>query len=131
MERTESTSIRLDKWLWAARFFKTRSIAAEAIDAGKVAVNGDRAKRSKEIRINDEVRIRSGPFEHVVAVRALSDRRGPASEARQLFEETADSVARRTALREQLALLPQAFIPAKSRPTKKDRRAMNKFRGME
>jgi ribosome-associated heat shock protein Hsp15 len=125
----EMDRVRLDKWLWAARFFKTRSIAADAIDGGKVFVAGERVKRAKEIRAGDEIRVRLGPYEHVVLVRNLSERRGPAAEARELYEETAESIAARAKLRDQLSLLPAAFIPANSRPTKKDRRAMNRFRG--
>jgi ribosome-associated heat shock protein Hsp15 len=121
--------VRLDRWLWAARFFKTRSLAADAIDGGKVYVGGERVKRSKEIRAGDTVRIRLGPYEHTVVVRGLSARRGPATEARALYEETSESTAAREKLREQLTLLPAAFIPAQGRPTKKDRRAMQRFRG--
>lgn len=120
---------RLDKWLWAARFFKTRSLAADAIDAGKVNVNGERVKRAKEVRAGDTVRIRAGPYEHTVIVRGVSIRRGPAAVARELYEETPESLAAREKLREQLRLLPAAFIPARERPTKKDRRAMQRFRG--
>lgn len=122
-------SVRLDKWLWASRFFKTRSIAAEAIDAGKVHVNGDRVKRAKEVRVGDTVRVRTGPYEHIVVVRGLSDKRGPAPVARELYEETEESLKEREKLREQLSLLPSAFIPNSARPTKKDRRTMNRFRG--
>lgn len=121
--------VRLDKWLWAARFFKTRTLAADAIDGGKVHVNDERARRSRELRIGDSVRVRTGPYQHHVIVRALSDRRGPATEARLLYEETAESVAERAKLRAQLSLLPAAFVPGKSRPTKRDRRALKKFRG--
>ncbi|HKS06885.1 MAG TPA: S4 domain-containing protein [Gemmatimonadaceae bacterium] len=120
---------RLDKWLWAARFFKTRSLAADAIDAGKVNVNGERVKRAKDVRAGDTVRVRVGPYEHTVVVRGISLRRGSASVARELYEETAESVVAREKLREQLRLLPAAFIPAHGRPTKKDRRAMARFRG--
>jgi ribosome-associated heat shock protein Hsp15 len=127
----ESDGVRVDKWLWAARFFKTRSIAADAIDGGKVHVKGERAKRSRELRIGDTVVIRVGPYEHEVVVRALGDRRGPATVARGLYEETAASVAAREKLRSQLTLLPAAFIPGKERPTKRDRRAIRKFRGRE
>jgi ribosome-associated heat shock protein Hsp15 len=123
------TQVRLDKWLWAARFFKTRALAAEAIDGGKVAVNGNRVKRSKEIRAGDEVHVRVGPYLHEVVVRSVSDRRGPAIQARTLYEETPESSAAREKLRAQLALLPAAFIPAKGRPTKKDRRALGRFKG--
>lgn len=120
---------RLDKWLWAARFFKTRSLAADAIDAGKVNVNGERVKRAKEVRAGDTVRVRVGPYAHTVVVRGISLRRGSATEARELYEETAESAAAREKLREQLRLLPAAFIPASGRPTKKDRRSMARFRG--
>jgi ribosome-associated heat shock protein Hsp15 len=123
--------VRLDKWLWAARFFKTRSLAAQGIDGGKAQVNDDRVKRAKEVRVGDTVRVRLGPYEHIVVVRGLADRRGPASAARELYEETAASITAREKLREQLTLLPAAFIPAKARPTKRDRRAMQKFRNEE
>ena len=73
--------VRLDKWLWAARFFKTRALAAEAIDGGKVDVNGARAKRAKMVQDGDEVRVRQSPFEHIVHVRGVSERRGPATVA--------------------------------------------------
>jgi ribosome-associated heat shock protein Hsp15 len=127
----EVEGVRVDKWLWAARFFKTRSLAADAIDGGKVQVNSDRAKRSRELRIGDTVQIRIGPYLHEVVVRALGDRRGPASVARGLYDETPGSVAAREKLRSQLSLLPAAFIPGKERPTKRDRRAIRKFRGQE
>jgi ribosome-associated heat shock protein Hsp15 len=125
----ETDGVRIDKWLWAARFFKTRSLAADAIDGGKVQVNGERVKRSKDVHVGDTVRVRTGAYEHVVIVRGLSERRGPATEARLLLEETPESAAAREKLREQHALLPAAFIPANARPTKKDRRTMNRFRG--
>jgi len=127
----EVEGVRVDKWLWAARFFKTRSLAADAIDGGKIQVNGDRAKRSRELRIGDTVQIRNGPYLHEVVVRALGDRRGPASVARGLYDETPESAAAREKLRSQLSLLPAAFIPGKERPTKRDRRAIRKFRGQE
>jgi ribosome-associated heat shock protein Hsp15 len=125
----DDDKVRLDKWLWAARFFKTRSIAAEAIDGGKVYVGGDRVKRSKDLRVGSTIRVRLGPYEHSVIVRALAERRGPAAAARLLYEETPDSVLAREKLHDQLRLLPAAFIPANARPTKKDRRAMKRFRG--
>lgn len=122
-------TVRLDKWLWAARFFKTRSLAADAIDGRKVHVGGERVKRAKDIHVGDTIRVRVGPYEHIIVVRALSERRGPAPVARQLYEETAESAAERAKLHDQLSLLPAAFIPARSRPTKKDRRAIRRFRG--
>ena len=86
-------SVRLDKWLWAARFFKTRSLATEAVTGGKVEVNGERAKPAKSIKPGDEVRLKLGPYEHILIVRALGDRRGPASIAQGLYEETEASRA--------------------------------------
>src|SRR6185295_10038073 len=124
----DDDKVRLDKWLWAARFFKTRSIAAEAIDGGKVYVGGERVKRSKDVHVGNTIRVKLGPYEHIVVVRALSERRGPAPEARLLYEETPESTAARAKLHDQLSLLPAAFIPANARPTKKDRRAMKRFR---
>ena len=112
--------MRLDKWLWAARFFKTRSLAVEAIEGGRVSVNDDRAKPAKEIRIGDRLSIRRPPFEHVVVVRELSDKRGPAAVAAALFEETEESRARRTVLAAEMKSLPQPRF--KGRPTKKTRR---------
>lgn len=121
--------VRIDKWLWAARFFKTRSLAAEAIAAGKVEVGGERVKPAKPIQVGDEVRIRLGPYEHVVLVRGLSERRGPASVAVTLYEETPASVAARAKLAEQLRMAPAAFVyEEKGRPTKRDRREIDRFR---
>src|SRR5688500_143986 len=99
--------MRLDKWLWAARFFKTRTLAVEAIEGGRVSVNGDRDKPAKELRIGDTLAIRRPPFEHVVRVRELSDTRGSATVAAALFEETEESRARRTVLAAEMKSLPQ------------------------
>jgi ribosome-associated heat shock protein Hsp15 len=123
--------VRLDKWLWAARFYKTRSLAAEAIAGGKVQVNGERVKRAKPVQTGDEVRIRQGPYEHQVVVRALSGRRGPATEAAQLYEEKPESRAAREAMALQLKTLHAAFVPERGRPTKKDRREIEKLKGRE
>ena len=112
--------MRLDKWLWAARFFKTRTLAVEGIDGGRVSVNGERAKPAKELKVGDTVSIRRPPFEHVVVVRQLSDKRGPATVAATLFEETEESRARRTVLAAEMKSLPQPRF--KGRPTKKTRR---------
>jgi ribosome-associated heat shock protein Hsp15 len=120
--------VRLDKWLWAARFFKTRSQASEAVDGGKVELNGGRAKPAKEVRVGDELRIRLGPYEHHVVVRGLSDKRGPASVAQALFEETAESIAAREKLREDHRLAPALFVyEEKGRPRNKARRALSAF----
>ena len=120
--------VRLDKWLWAARFFKTRSLAAEAIAGGKVQVNGDRAKPAKTVKLGDEIRLRLGPYEHILIVRDLSERRGPASVAQGLYEETEASRAARQRLAAQLAAAPATFVyEEKGRPTKKDRRDLSRF----
>jgi ribosome-associated heat shock protein Hsp15 len=121
--------VRIDKWLWAARFFKTRSLAADAVGAGKVLVGGERAKPARLLQIGDELRVRLGPYEHVVHVRALSERRGPAAVAATLYEETADSVAVRARLAEQHRMAPAAFVyEEKGRPTKRDRRELDRLR---
>ncbi|CAN5738164.1 heat-shock protein [soil metagenome] len=121
--------VRLDKWLWAARFYKTRALAAEAVEGGKIQVNGDRPKRARPLQVGDMIRIRLGPYEHTVAVRALSGRRGPASEAAALYEETASSRSAREALAIQLKSLHAVFGPDKGRPTKKDRREIQRLKG--
>jgi ribosome-associated heat shock protein Hsp15 len=121
--------VRLDKWLWAARFYKTRSLAAEAIAGGKVQVNGERVKRAKPMQIGDEVRIRQGPYEHQIVVRELSERRGPARDAARLFEEKPESRAAREAMALQLKSLHAAFVPERGRPTKKDRREIERLKG--
>ena len=121
-------SVRLDKWLWAARFFKTRSLATEAVTGGKVEVNGERAKPAKSIKPGDEVRLKLGPYEHILIVRALDDRRGPASVAQGLYEETEASRVERERLAAQLKLAPAMFVyEEKGRPTKKDRRDLADF----
>jgi ribosome-associated heat shock protein Hsp15 len=117
--------MRLDKWLWAARFFKTRSAAVQAIGAGHVSLDGERAKPAKELRPGDRLVVRRPPFEHVVVVKALSDRRGAASEAAKLYEETEESRAHRAVLAAQMKALPQPRFPG--RPTKKTRRDYEKW----
>src|SRR5688572_6057742 len=127
MERETDDRVRLDKWLWAARFFKTRALAAEAIDGGKVDVNGAGVKRAKLVQVGDEVRVRQTPFEHVVKVLGVSERRGPASVAAALYEETADSKAKRAALATQIRSMPHDDWDS-GRPTKRDRREIQRFR---
>ena len=112
--------MRLDKWLWAARFFKTRSLAVEAIAAGHVSVNGERAKAAKTLRAGDAVEVRRPPFVHAIVVKGLSDRRGPAAEAQALYEETPESRERRTQMAAELKGFPAPRF--RGRPTKKDRR---------
>ena len=121
--------VRIDKWLWAARFFKTRSLAVDAIAAGKVEVNGERVKPARPLQIGDVVNVRLGPYVHVVRVRGISERRGPATVAATLYEETPESVAARAKLAEQLRMAPAAFVyEEKGRPTKRDRRDIDRFR---
>ena len=120
---------RLDKWLWAARFFKTRALAATAIDGGKIEVNGERAKRSRRLAVGDTLRIRLGPYEHTVQIRALSNRRGPASVAAELYQETAESREAREALAIQIKAADTSFLFEKGKPSKKERRDLLRFKG--
>ena len=119
---------RLDKWLWAARFFKTRALAAEAIDGGKVHLNGERVKRSKILKIGDEVRVRIGPYEHRVIIRSVSDRRGPAAVAATLYDELDESRTAREALMEQHRIEHAAGASDPGRPSKRDRRQIDQLR---
>jgi len=120
--------LRLDKWLWAARFFKTRTLASDALDAGRVQLNEARAKPSREVRIGDRLDIQTGEVRYSVIVRALSGRRGPAEEARKLFEETAESIASREAAREQRRIQPEPSLSLHGRPTKTQRREIDRLR---
>ena len=117
--------VRLDKWLWAARFFKTRSLAVEAIEGGRVSINGDRAKPAKTVKPGDAISIRKPPFEFAIVVKALSDQRGSATIAAALYEETEESRARRTVIAAEMKSLPQPRF--KGRPTKKTRRDYEKW----
>ncbi len=119
---------RLDRWLWAARFYRTRSLSAEAIAGGKVYLNGRRAKRAKPVHTGDELRIRQGPFEFRVIVRGLSERRGPAKQAQTLYKETADSKQRRAMLAVQLSSVAGTTFRSKGRPTKKQRREIDRLK---
>jgi ribosome-associated heat shock protein Hsp15 len=121
------SGVRLDKWLWAARFFKTRSLATQAIDSSKIFLNDERPKPAKEIKLGDRVKIRIGPTEYDVFVRALSDKRGPAPEARLLYEETPASMAKRHEQAEQRRLAPEPMQAFKGRPTKRDRRVLQSW----
>ena len=122
---------RLDKWLWAARFFKTRALAAEAIDGGKVDVNDERAKRAKQVGVGDHIRIRNGPIEWQIVVRDTSERRGPARVAQGLYQETEESRIRREKTQEGLRNMPRIFAFGDSRPGKHDRRAIRRMKGDE
>jgi len=124
---SSETHVRLDKWLWAARFFKTRSLATEAINGGKVHVNNARAKPARAVRVGETLSIRRGPYEYTVVVRELSDRRGPASEAVKLYEETQDSIKQRQNLAEAHKLNAASAPRPARRPNKKDRRRIIQF----
>lgn len=122
------SGVRIDKWLWAARFFKTRSLATDAVGGGKIKLNGAPTKASRDVKIGDRLDIFNGDTRWEVVVRTLSEKRGPASEARLLYEETPDSMAAREAeqMRRKFTVEPSADIHG--RPTKRDRRQIDRFR---
>ncbi len=121
--------IRLDKWLWAARFFKTRSLAGDEIDKGRVRVNGQVAKASREPKVGDEITFQAGHSPRTVVVRALSAVRGGAPQAALLYEETAASLLARSQAAERHRLAPEpAHAIAQGRPTKRDRRQLQDLR---
>lgn len=121
--------LRLDKWLWAARFFKTRSLAAEAIDGGKVKLNGHTVKPAREVKPGDTLAITLGEAHWTVIVRAINEYRRPTSEARQLYEETEASRSAREQAAEARTLAPAPGADLKGRPTKRDRRKIEHFFG--
>ena len=122
--------VRLDKWLWAARFYKTRGLSSEEIDKGRVLVNGQASKPSKEPKVGDTIAIRNGPVARTVVVRALSGVRGPAPVAALLYEETAESIQQRLTAAESRRIAPEpALTLAQGRPTKRNRRDMQALRG--
>lgn len=123
--------LRIDKWLWAARFFKTRSLASQAVDGGRVRLNGERAKPSREVRPGDRVVVHIGEYEWQVSVLALADRRGPAEAARSLYEEDPASRQRREEQAAQHRLCHNPAAGLKGRPTKRDRRLIHRFTGAE
>ena len=129
IEKTSPDKMRLDKWLWAARFFKTRSLATQAIDNGRVKLNGDRVKPAREVKPGDRLDVHVGDADWTLTVRALAMQRGPASVAQALYEEDPASHARRQQqLRDRkLAAAPEAAI--RGRPTKRDRRQIHRFTG--
>jgi ribosome-associated heat shock protein Hsp15 len=122
-------AVRIDKWVWAARFFKTRGLAAEAVSAGHVHLNGARVKPSKEVRVGDDLEIRMGVTQWTVAVVALSDKRGPAKVAQELYRETDVSRTAREQARLQRKLAPRPMgADLGARPTKQDRRRLEALR---
>lgn len=131
MNETATSPVRLDKWLWAARFFKTRSLAQDAIEQGRVRVQDDRVKTARLLRVGEEVRIRIESVERTVIVLALSETRGPAPVAQLLYRETEASLAAREAARERRRLMAEPAHDIVGRPTKRDRRQLDRTRGSE
>ena len=128
MSSDEIVRVRLDKWLWAARFFKTRALAVTAIETGKVEVNGERAKRAKQLQVGDELHIRLGPYHHVVTVRAVSEHRGPAAVAAGLYSESEAAKKAREAMQIQVKAAQSVLGYDRGRPTKKDRRDIERLK---
>ncbi len=125
--KTPLAAMRLDKWLWCARFYKTRSLATEEIGKGRVTVNGQQAKAARDVRPGDTLELRQGPVQRTVVIRALSGMRGPAPVAQLLFEETPESIAARAAAAEQRRLAPEpAASLQEGRPTKRARRNIDR-----
>lgn len=123
----ESTSVRLDRWLWAARFFKTRTLSQDNIELGRVRMNGVRLKASKDIRVGDQLEIIRGEERFVVVVKALSSKRGSATVAQTLYEETPESLGARTRIKENSRFMPMPGSDYHGRPTKRDGRKIRQF----
>jgi len=122
--------LRIDKWLWAARFYKTRSLACDDIDKGRVEINGVVVKPAREVKAGDSLQLRMGPVTRTVTVLAVSDKRGPAPVAALLYKETEESIRSRQLAAEQRRLAPEpALTLTQGRPTKRDRRDADKLRG--
>ena len=126
-EKTPLASLRIDKWLWCARFYKTRSLATQAIHGGHVKLNGYTVKPARDLRVGDVLDIAIGDVKWTVAVRGLNDQRRPASEAQQLYAETPESSARREAAKEAHKFAPNPGSDLRGRPTKKARRQIRGF----
>ncbi|UVW29186.1 RNA-binding S4 domain-containing protein [Massilia sp. H6] len=122
----QDNQVRLDKWLWAARFFKTRSVATDAIDRGRVRIDGEPVKPARNVKLNDKLTIDNGSDRWEVIVAAISDKRGPAPVARTLYFETDESIAKRENDKTARRLFPEPSLEIKGRPTKRDRRAIEK-----
>lgn len=124
---TEQALVRVDKWLWAARFFKTRGLASKAASGGKIFLNGQRCKPSKNLNVNDELIIHKGEIEFTIIVLGLLDKRGPATVARTLYEETELSLQKREEQRKLRSLFHAGQSAPSKRPGKKDRRKIREF----
>ena len=128
-EQIAPDRMRLDKWLWAARFFKTRSLATQAVDHGRVKLNGERVKPARELRVGDRLQLHVGDFDWTLTVLGLSMKRGPAPEAQRLYAEDPASQARRQQQILDRKLTPRPEASIKGRPTKRDRRQIHRFTG--
>ena len=120
--------VRLDKWLWAARLYKTRGLSADAIDGGKIEVNDERAKRSRLVQSGDRLKIRIGPYEHIITVKDVSEKRGSAPIAQALYEETPESRKAREVMAAHVRAMNANTGYESGRPTKKDRREIERLR---
>jgi ribosome-associated heat shock protein Hsp15 len=120
--------VRIDKWLWAARFFKTRGLATEAVTGGHVHVNGERVKPARDVKAGDRLEIRRGETRFTVVITTLADRRGPATAAAELYEETPESIAERATRRDERRLAKPIGADLSERPTKRDRRRLDALR---
>jgi ribosome-associated heat shock protein Hsp15 len=120
--------VRIDKWLWAARFYKTRSVAQQAVEGGKVKLNGERVKPAKDVRTGDRLELNIAAQDWTLTVRALSDKRGPASVAQTLYEESAESQARRAEQSALRKLSAEPELQRHGRPTKRERRQLERWR---
>ncbi|MEW6372537.1 MAG: S4 domain-containing protein [Pseudomonadota bacterium] len=125
----EDNNVRIDKWLWAARFFKTRSLAADAVDRGRVRIGGEPVKPARVVKLNDKIFVDNGSDRWEVVVLGISDKRGPAPVARELYRETEESIVRRENDSEARRLFPEPGSTIKGRPTKRDRRAISRAGG--
>jgi ribosome-associated heat shock protein Hsp15 len=123
---TDNDNVRIDKWLWAARFFKTRSLAADAVDRGRIKINAENVKPARSVKVNDKILIDNGSSRWEVIVLGLSDKRGPAPVAQALYRETEASITRRENDQEARRLFPEPSSTIKGRPTKRDRRALSR-----
>ncbi|RJG05019.1 RNA-binding S4 domain-containing protein [Noviherbaspirillum cavernae] len=121
-----SDSVRIDKWLWAARFFKTRSLATDAVDGGKVRLNGERVKPARSVKAGDTLQIDNGSTEWEVVVQGIADKRGSAAIAQTLYAETENSIAKRQQQAERNRYFREPASDIKGRPTKRDRRLIDK-----
>lgn len=128
IEATDCEKFRIDKWLFAARFFKTRSLAAEAVEKGRVLINDSRVKPARAVMVGNRLIIRMDQYQYEIEVLALSNRRGPYAEAQKLYQETDASRQLRAAIMEKAKAEPFQFY-SKGRPTKRDRRELDRFKG--